>query len=201
LTTRDQRVSRVVTPHRDVSCSWISDAEQMMRKLAERASGRTPPTFWCRRAAFLVAHLLILASSAATTSGRGQDKERAYIHWPPDGSRVSRGSLSSAAIRVEFSGLKSYPHSYRASFTVAFGNSTTVSARPYDIDSNRIHPLSSPSSGFGVDLDRLQRGTIRSLVTPNGTAARLLIPFPAAFSWDSMSHMMDDALEHDPVGI
>ena len=178
-----------------------------MRALAVRAGDRILPTFWCRRAAFLVAHLLIWASFAATTTGQGQDKERAYIHWPPDGSRVSRESLSAAGIRVEFSGLKSYPHSYRASFTVAFGNSTTVSTQPYGIDSNRIHPLSSPSSGFGVDLEQLNRGlvtpdgTIRSLVTPNGTAARLLIPYPAAFSWDSTSHLMDDALEHDPVGI
>ena len=152
----------------------------------------------------LVLLLLILANN--TIVGHGVEEEHAYIHWPPDGSRVSKASLSSAGIRVEFSGLKSYPYAYRASFSVAFGNSTIVPARPYDIESNRIHPLSSPSSGIGVDVAQLigratPNGIIQSLVTSNGTAARWLIPFAAAFSWDGTSHVMNNALGDDPAGI
>ena len=150
----------------------------------------------CGRGALVFALFLILINNA--TTGHGQEEEHAYIHWPPDGSRVSRGSLSSAGIRVEFSGLKSYPYAYRASFSVAFGNSTTVSAHPYDIESNRMHPLSSPSSGLGIDFAQLHRGRI---VIPNGTTARWLIPFSAAFSWDGMSHVLDEVLGDDPLGI
>jgi hypothetical protein len=151
------------------------------------------------RASSLVLLLLILADNIIV--GHGVEEEHAFIHWPPDGSRVSKASLSSAGIRVEFAGLKSYPFAYRASFSVAFGNSTTVPARPYDIESNRIDPLSSTSSEIGAQLMATPNRTIWSLVTSNGTAARWLIPFTAAFSWDGMSHVMDDALGDDPLGI
>ena len=147
---------------------------------------------WAKVAATLFALFLTLVTSGDGWE-REDEQERAYIHWPPDGSRVSAGSLSAAGIRVEFSGIRDdWAYQYRATLSVAIGNITIVSEKSYRIECH----------GAARHDARTLKGNGSDDYANTQSAVRWLIPFSEAFQgpWeDNESIGSRKELEDDPL--
>ena len=139
---------------------------------------------WLRAVSATFALLLTLVAGFGYGREQEDEKEHAYIHWPPDGSRVSAGSLSAAGIRVEFSGIRddSVFH-YWTTLSVAIGNTTILSEHPYRIECQGT----TRHGGAGILQEKFGNGGDRHANTEG--SVRWLIPFSEVFqlqpgAWD-----------------